>query len=385
MEIEKFINQRFPMVHPYEGINAVDTRLINENFLVVMDDGMEYMGILTPSDLIKRPHKLVIDCITEKGNLQASETITEALEKFEKYKCSILPAFKEGRFVGIVYKNELVNMLRNKITELYKRSVISQNVKTSFLQSLSHEIRTPLNWILGFLEIISDMNEEEFRKDGKDHFEIVQKSADKFLLIISDLINISIINSGDNIRMEYELVAVEDIFDELKIYFEKSTPILLNREVQIQFKRKDISTSMYSDGNKIKHILYHLIDNAIKHSQSQTVEIDYHVFPQSILIRISNQGLPIPEEQQNRLFEIFEKQDIKNNDYMSSGLGVGLSLVKKLIELLEGNISFMTNESQTTFSVSIPYIPETDSTLIVSLPAINKENSTAILPVNLSI
>ena len=142
---------------------------------------------------------------------------------------------------------------------------------------------------------------------------------------------------------------------------------------------------MYSDGNKIKHILYHLIDNAIKHSQSQTVEIDYHVFPQSILIRISNQGLPIPEEQQNRLFEIFEKQDIKNNDYMSSGLGVGLSLVKKLIELLEGNISFMTNESQTTFSVSIPYIPETDSTLIVPLPAINKENSTAILPVNLSI
>ena len=385
MEIKKFINQRFPMVHPYEGINAIETRLINENFLVVMDDRMEYLGILTPSDLIKRPHKIVIDCLTEKENLQANETITEALEKFQKHKCSILPVFKEGRFVGIVYKNELVNALRNKITELYKRSVISQNVKTSFLQSLSHEIRTPLNWILGFLEIISDMNEEELQKDGKNHFEIVQKSADKFLLIISDLINISIINSGDNIRMEYELVTIEDIFDELKIYFEKSTPILLNREVQIQFKRKETPTTAYSDGNKIKHILYHLIDNAIKHSQTQIVEIDYRMFPKNILIRVSNQGLPIPEEEQSRLFEIFEKQDIKNNDYMSSGLGVGLSLVKKLIELLEGNISFETNESQTTFSVSIPYIPETDSPLVVSLPTINKDNSTAILPVNLSI
>ncbi|WP_153631505.1 hypothetical protein [Prolixibacter sp. SD074] len=62
------------------------------------------MGILTPSDLIKRPHKLVIDCLTEKGNLQANETITEALEKFEKYKCSILPAFKEDRFIGIQVK-----------------------------------------------------------------------------------------------------------------------------------------------------------------------------------------------------------------------------------------------------------------------------------------
>lgn len=385
MKIDKFINHRFISIHPYEGVNTIEAKLLDEGFLVVMDEKKNFLGILTPMDLIKRPHKIVIDCLTPKEAIMTDATIAEAMEKFEKCKCSILPVLNEENFAGIIYKNELINALRNKVTELYKRSMISQNVKTSFLQSLSHEIRTPMNWILGFLEIITEMDEEEYRREGRNHFEIVQKSANKFLQIMNDLINISIINSGDDIRVEHELVDIDELFNELKIYFEKSTPILLNREVQIVIKYEETPFRIYSDGNKIKHILYHLIDNAIKHARAQTVEINYHIFQKNILLQVSNYGQSIPEERQDRLFEMFEKQDIKNEDYMSSGLGIGLSLVKKLAELLDGNISFVSDELQTKFSISIPYVQETKSGQIILLQTVNKEVGTPILPVDLSI
>lgn len=385
MKIAQFINRRFTSVHPYDGINIIESKLLENGFLVVMDEKMNFCGILTPTDLIRRPHKIVIDCLTPKEAIAADATITDAMEKFEKCKCSILPVLNGENFAGIIYKNELINALRNKVTELYKRSMISENIKTSFLQSLSHEIRTPMNWILGFLEIITEMDEEEYRREGRNHLEIVQKSASKFLQIMNDLINISIINSGDDIRVEHELIDIDELFNELKTYFEKSTPILLNREVQIVIKYAETPFRIYSDGNKIKHILYHLIDNAIKHARAQTVEINYLIFQKNLLLQVSNHGQPIPEERQDKLFEMFEKQDIKNEDYMSSGLGIGLSLVKKLTELLGGNISFVSNELQTKFSISIPYVQEAESGQIILLQPVNKEAGTPILPIDLSI
>lgn len=352
MLIRNYISDLYPTVHPFDGVNSIEEKLLKKNYLVVIDEDGEFQGILVPCDLIKRPHKIVIDCLTEKEHISADETIISVLDKFEKNQCSVLPVFQEKKFIGIILKYYLLNSLKNEINELQNKLIISQNAKSSFLSNLSHEIRTPLNGLLGFLEIISKLDIEDFKTNGEKHYNIVTKCADRFLLIMNDLIDLALINSGDNIKIEKENVKIENIFFDLKEYFETKEPVL-NKELSIHYTNPDTSLVIFSDGKKIRRILYHLIDNAIKFSNNNKVIFGYKLEFQNIVFFVTNQGSQIHEDKKMKIFEVFEKQDFYNGKLVS-GLGIGLPLIKKLSELLEGKVDFETNGTQTTFFFTIP-------------------------------
>jgi len=353
MEIKSYILNSYTTILPFAGINSVEKALLKNEYLVVINDDEKFQGILTPFDLIKRPHKIVIDCLTEKEHVSADETITSVFDKFKKNHCSALPVFKENEFIGIVEKHSIIDKLRIETNELYNRSVTSQNVKDSFLNNLSHEIRTPLNGVLGFLEIISKLDKEDIKTKGEEYSNIVKKSADRFLLIMNDLIDLALINFGDDIEVERENVSVETIFSDLKAYF-KTTTLLYNRNISIHYKNPDSSFVFFSDSKKIKHILYHLIDNAIKFSNNNNkVMFGYEIENQNIVFYVTNSGTQITEDKKEKIFDAFEKKSIYNNELVA-GLGIGLPLVKKLSELLGGKIDFVTNEIQTTFFCTIP-------------------------------
>ncbi len=353
MEIKNYISNSYTTVLPFAGINSVEKALLKNEYLVVINNDKEFQGILTPFDLIRRPHNIVIDCLTEKEHVSANETITSVFNKFKKNHCSALPVFKENKFIGIVEKHNIIDELRIKTNELYDRSIISQNVKNSFLNNLSHEIRTPLNGVLGFLEIISKLDKEDIKTKGEEYSNIVKKSADKFLLIMNDLIDLALINYGDDIKVERENVSVETLFSDLKKYFETVTSVL-NKNVSVCFVNPEPSLIIVSDEKKIKHILYHLIDNAIKFSNDNNkVMFGYEIENQNIVFYVTNNGPQITEDKKKKVFDAFEKQDIHNNKLVA-GLGIGLPLVKNLSELLGGKIDFVTNETQTTFYCTIP-------------------------------
>ena len=353
MEIKNYISNSYMTVLPFAGINSVEKALLKNEYLVVINNDKEFQGILTPFDLIRRPHNIVIDCLTEKEHVSVNETITSVFNKFKKNHCSALPVFKENKFIGIVEKHNIIDELRIKTNELYDRSIISQNVKNSFLNNLSHEIRTPLNGVLGFLEIISKLDKEDIKTKGEEYSNIVKKSADKFLLIMNDLIDLALINYGDDIKVERENVSVETLFSDLKKYFETVTSVL-NKNVSVCVVNPEPSLIIVSDEKKIKHILYHLIDNAIKFSNDNNkVMFGYEIENQNIVFYVTNNGPQITEDKKKKVFDAFEKQDIHNNKLVA-GLGIGLPLVKNLSELLGGKIDFVTNETQTTFYCTIP-------------------------------
>lgn len=352
MEIKNHISNSYQTIHPYEGILSIEGKLLEKEYLVVINDDDEYLGILTPCDLIKRPHKIVIDCLTEKEHISTDETIMSVLDKFNKNQCLALPVFQEDKFIGIIEKFDLINKLKLKINELYDKSIISQNVKSFFLSNLSHEIRTPLNGILGFLEIISNLNTEDSKVDRESYCDIIRSCADRFLLIMNDLIDLSLINSGDDIKVLRENVKIEGLFSDLKEFFKTSSSII-NKEVSIHYVNPDTSLTILSDEKRIKHILYHLIDNAIRFSNDGIVKFGYEIENQNIVFFVTNQGPQINEEKRDKIFEAFYKQDTINNE-ISNSLGIGLPLVKKMSELLGGKIDFASNETETTFYVSLP-------------------------------
>ena len=349
MKINNHILNSYITVNPFTATNSIEGELLEKGYVVVIDDDNEFQGVLTTCDLIKSPHKLVIDCITEKEHLSSDDTIISSLDKFNSNQCSVLPIFKESKFIGIIEKQNVVNRLKIKIHELHNKSIISQKLKRSFLNNLSHEIRTPLNGILGFIEIISELDTE----DADSKKEIIRNSADRFLLIMNDLVDLAVIDSGDDIKIEREIVSIKNIFSDLQECFE-TTISTSNGNISIHNENHDSSFVIFSDEKKIKQILYHLIDNAIKFSNDNSiVTFGFNIKNQNIVFFVTNKGPQITEERKKNIFDAFNKQDNHNNKLVS-GLGIGLSLAKKIAELLKGKVDFVTNEIQTTFFCTIP-------------------------------
>ena len=355
MEIETLISLDYPSVNPYEGINRIGEQLLEKQYLAVIDEDNLFYGVLTPSDVLKRPHNLVVDCLTKKDSVSITDSIAQTLEKLYSNHSIALPVYQDDVFVGIIEETIILLALKDKITELYNSSVISQNIKVSFINNLSHELRTPLNHILGFLDIISKLDIENFKTNGVHHYNKVRKSADHFLLVMNDLIELSRIHSGDNIKIYNDDVCIETLFEELKDYFEMESEFS-QKPVTINYANPDKYLKIFTDGKKIKHILYHLIDNAVKHSTGAcNIVYGYELSDDegSVVFFVKNTGSFIDESKRKKIFDAFEKYDVLK-DTFTTGLGIGLTLVNKLVTLLGGSIDLSIVKDKVTFAFCIP-------------------------------
>ncbi len=354
MDLKKYISDIYPTARPFEGINAIESKLLKYRYLVVVDDDKEFHGILTPCDIIEHPHKIVIDCITKKESVSFNDTTLTVLDKFRINQCFALPVFNENSFIGVIEKNRILSDLEFKINNLYNRSLLSQKAKTYFLNNLTHEIRTPLNSILGFIDIIANLNTDDLKSQNKQFSNIIKKSADRFLLVMDDLIELSLLHAGDDISIKKENVNIEKVFLELSDYFNELAS-LQNKKSTIIYANPDYSLCIFSDEKRLKHILYHLIDNAIKFSENNKVIYGYKLSDNKKHIEffVMNESQEISEENRLKMFDIFDKQENIGND-LNFGLGIGLPLVKKLTEVLKGCIRFESNNNGITFFVDIP-------------------------------
>jgi signal transduction histidine kinase len=195
MKIEDYILTTYPIIHPYDGANSKEIKLKEKNYLVVMDENSVFYGILTPADIITRPHKLVIDCLTPKKIIQTDDSFAELVNKFEKTPSDALPVFRHDEYVGIFEKANATKKLKSLIDDFRNESLVSQRAKKEFFQNLFHEVRTPLNQILGFMSIIAELSPEEIEQKRESYFEIIQKSSEQFLSTMDNLIERSYYNS----------------------------------------------------------------------------------------------------------------------------------------------------------------------------------------------
>ena len=222
------------------------------------------------------------------------------------------------------------------------------------MNNLSHEIRTPLNIILGFTDIIANLNTNNIEIQGEQISNLIRNSANRFLLVMDDLIELSLLLAGDEIGIKKERVNIEEIFSALNNYFDDNI-LLKNKKIVIICSHPKTSLNIFSDGKRLKHILYHLIDNAIKFSTNDKVIYGYELSTdkESVEFFVMNDSPEISEENGLKIFDIFDKQEKIGKDF-NFGLGIGLPLAKKLAEMLGGHIRFESNSNRVTFFVKIP-------------------------------
>ncbi len=239
-------------------------------------------------------------------------------------------------------------IIQRELINAKERAEESDQLKTLFLNNLSHEVRTPLNSIAGFSEIIHN----ELSNDENVNFysSEILKSSRHLLSMMDNIINLSLIETG-KIIIQKSFINVRELISDIK-----NQLLFLSNNSQIIFTTQIIPSDLefiFIDYQKMNSIILNLVANAIKYSSEGEIKLICEKVNNTVHFSISDEGIGIPDNIQDLIFNKFYQGD-NSITGLNSGLGIGLSLVKSYVDLLDGEITFTSSPSGTTFNLSIP-------------------------------
>lgn len=223
----------------------------------------------------------------------------------------------------------------NNVLEAKNRVEKSDKLKSAFLANMSHEIRTPMYGILGCAQFLKEYNEDD--PNYQEYIEVIEDSGEQLLDIMTDIINISIIESGlmfTNIKMFNVNDNINTVYNAfIPEADEKGIMFILNNTIAIQ------DAYISSDSEKVTSVLKYLIKNAIKYTDKGTIELLCGRKDESFIeFHLKDTGMGIHEDNYENIFDTFYQVDVENENALH-GSGVGLTIAKAYIEMLGGSIS----------------------------------------------
>jgi len=238
--------------------------------------------------------------------------------------------------------------------ESLKEALIFERRKSEFLLNISHDLRTPLNVILGTIQLseLTIKNATEYSVDIMERrIGIIKQNCYRLLKLVNNLIDISRIDVG------YKSVEIcnFDIVTKIRDIVSSITEYAENKTLSLSFKSDLEEQVIACDTDKIERIMFNLLSNAIKFSnQGGIIEVCITSDKNWVTITVKDNGIGIPKDKIKYIFKRFKQV----NDDLSSrsgGSGIGLSLVKSLVEMLKGSISLeSTPDVGSTFTVKLP-------------------------------
>ena len=228
----------------------------------------------------------------------------------------------------------------------------NDRLKSAFLANMSHEIRTPMNGILGFTELLKTLNLSG--EDQKKFIAIIEKSGNRMLSIINDIISISKIES-QQIKVSVSNTNINEQVEYIYNFFRLEAE---QKKLLISFKNGLNSNNAFirTDREKIFAVLTNLVKNALKFTPTGTIELGYELKGKFLEFYVKDSGTGITDEQKEFVFERFRQgSESVTRDY--EGAGLGLSISKAFVEMLGGKIWLESKIGQgSTFRFTIPYL-----------------------------
>jgi PAS domain S-box-containing protein len=210
----------------------------------------------------------------------------------------------------------------------------SDRLKTAFLHNISHEIRTPMNAIVGFTALLDDPDLQPVTR--KQYIDIIYQSSDQLLSIITDIVDISNIETGQ-IKVTLNQVNINYTIRNL---FEQYSLRAAQQGLSIHYKLtlNDDEALIETDGIKLIHILSNLLNNSLKFTKEGKIEFGYTLKDGFIEFIVSDTGIGISEDKQDKIFERFYQAE-NSISRRYGGTGLGLSICRAYAELLGGSIN----------------------------------------------
>lgn len=247
------------------------------------------------------------------------------------------------------------DITERKLTEIElinakEKAEESDRLKTSFLQNISHEVRTPMNSIMGFANLLTDDGVEE--KEKKEYFDIIKASCNQLLNIVSDIINISLIESGQTKVTEAETdvkIMINNLYQQ-----HKNTIATDKIKFSLKFEEGIKFRNILTDETKLSQVLSNLIRNAIKFTKEGSIEVGCKLKDSEIEFYVKDTGIGIAIDKQFYIFERFWQEDSQANRKFQ-GMGLGLSISKAYVEMMGGKMWLKSKKGEgSVFYFTIP-------------------------------
>lgn len=304
-------------------------------------------------------------CPAEKGKCPITD-LGQMVDKSERVLLNgdgkSIPILKTVASINLNNRKRLVesfldiSALKQTEKDLQRAKIeadIANQTKSKFLANMSHEIRTPLNAIIGFSDVLVAQNQGQFTAKQEHYLNNISRSGKYLLELINQILDLSKVEAG-KMELYLENFGINTIIDDVNSVL---APLAMKKNITLNYEISPAMGTIMADKTKLKQILFNLISNSIKFTPNGgIVNIEAIPLGSDAQFKICDTGNGISEEDLPTIFEPFRQlENAASTDH--SGTGLGLPLVKSLVELHGGEVEVESEVGKgTTFTFTIPQI-----------------------------
>ncbi|MCX7908841.1 MAG: ATP-binding protein [Ignavibacteria bacterium] len=333
--LDKLVEQRNFMNNLIDSLDQA-VAIIDEESNIVFANRY-YKTLLLKSHQISKISNSIKDEIVLKQILDSFSTQKDTTVEIEIADKVYLSSIKH-----LIGTNQIIHFLYD-ITPIKK----VESIKKDLVANVSHELRTPLTAIKGYLETL----EEEIPCEQFKYLDTIKRHTERIIHIVDDLLTLVALEDASSKLFVSEVDLCELVKQVLPTFKQK----LEEKNLSIEIKCEEDFPKVNVDSFRMEQVFINLIDNAIKYSDKGTIRIEFMKNDEeSVKIIVSDEGIGIPKEHQDRIFERFYTVD-KSHSRRYGGTGLGLSIVKHIILLHDGNIQVESEKGKgTKFIIHLP-------------------------------
>lgn len=342
----------YEILHAIDGTSAVK---ITEAFLpdiVLLDynlpdiDGIEVCQKIRSNTNLPFIPIIMMSSYAPEANVMALE---QGVDEF--IAMPVKPTELKSRIKAMLRLKKAVSESIDLINQNKKLKEIDK-IKSNFISKASHELRTPLQSILGYTDILLEGLQGELNYTQKLMIKQIREGGEQLLVLISQLLDFES-TEKDELKISTEIFYIENIFNYLS---QITTPITIKKKIDLNFVLENKNIQLESDRGLVQKILLNIISNSIKFSkEGSKILVSAQEFQNEFIeFKVQDEGIGIPKSNIAYIYDKFwQGDDSITREY--GGLGIGLTLVKKLVTILGGQIIVESKPNKgSTFKVRLP-------------------------------